>query len=135
MIKIEFIIFGSPIAQGRPKFFRRGDFVGAYDPKKSKQAKKDFKVQALEHRPEKVIMKPTAIHLDLTFYLPRPQSIPKKIIYPFKKPDLSNIEKLVEDSMTGIFFEDDSQIISKNSIKKYCVNGDAPRIEVCVKEL
>ena len=37
-IMIQFYIEGVPVPQGRPKFFRRGSFVGVYDPPASKKA-------------------------------------------------------------------------------------------------
>jgi Holliday junction resolvase RusA-like endonuclease len=43
-----FKVFGYPVAQGRPRFYRRGNFVGAYDPATSKDWKNTVKWQAIE---------------------------------------------------------------------------------------
>ena len=130
---IIFEIFGIPIAQGRAKFYRRGDYVGAYDPKKSKDAKHDFKSQSLQYKPNKLITE--AISLDLIFYLPRPKSLPKKVMKHIKRPDLDNLIKLVKDALTGIFWKDDSQIIMIIAEKKYCPVNETPRTRVEIEEV
>ena len=130
---INFTIYGEPVSQGRPKFFRRGNFVGAYDPKKSKKAKFDIKLQSLEYKPEKPLQ--GAIHLNLEFYKSKPKTLSKKVQYNIKRPDLDNYNKLVCDALSGIFWNDDSQIVSCYSKKYYCCNGDMPRIEICIEEL
>lgn len=47
----------------------------------------------------------------ITFALPRPQSAPKRVTHPTKKPDLDKLARLVCDGLTGILFADDAQIV------------------------
>ena len=47
-----YIIRGIPTAQGRPRFYRRGSFVGTYDPKDSKQAKDNIAAQLVSQEPQ-----------------------------------------------------------------------------------
>ena len=47
-----FTILGDPRPQGRPRFYRRGNFVGAYDPKKSREYKQTLAAQIAAHNPE-----------------------------------------------------------------------------------
>ena len=44
---MKLVIYGEPVAQGRPRFSRRGNFVTTYDPPKSKAYKALVKRQAL----------------------------------------------------------------------------------------
>lgn len=61
-----------------------------------------------------------AIRLDLTFYLPVPKTAPKRRrLYHLKKPDRLKLARAVEDSMTGIFWRDDSQVVSGDTTKQY----------------
>jgi len=126
-----FDVLGIPVAQGRPKFTTRSGYGRAYDPKKSVQGKHDFKMQSLKYRPKELIKE--AIQLDIIFYLPRPKSLPKKVIYHTKKPDIDNLVKLCCDSMKGIFFIDDSQIIRLNAKKRYCIEGHPSMTRVIIQ--
>ena len=70
------------------------------------------------------------IEMDITFCYKRPQSHfriknKKKILKenaPFfksSKADLDNLIKFVADSLNGVFYKDDSQIVSINAQKLY----------------
>ena len=48
------------------------------------------------------------------------------------KPDIDNIEKSILDSLNGLAYEDDSQIISLYGEKRY---SDIPRVELKIKEV
>ena len=49
-MRIELTIPGKPVAQGRPRFYRRGNFVVATDPKASKVYKADIQYLAQKHK-------------------------------------------------------------------------------------
>jgi Holliday junction resolvase RusA-like endonuclease len=51
-------------------------------------------------------------------------------IRPTKKPDLSNIQKALEDGMNAVVFKDDSQITESGGSKK--IYGELPCVKVCV---
>ncbi|MFL8231041.1 RusA family crossover junction endodeoxyribonuclease, partial [Clostridioides difficile] len=54
------------------------------------------------------------------------------LIRPNKKPDLDNIIKSVADSLNGIAYKDDSQIVEVVSKKYY---SDRPRVEVELEDI
>lgn len=116
MSEVNFFVHGNPIAQGRPKFFRRGSFVGCYDPATSKSWKETIKWQAIEN---KVPMLGGALDMRVVFSLKRPKSLPKKVVHHVKKPDLDNLVKAVKDSLKGIAYKDDSQIVRCVAEKHY----------------
>lgn len=130
----EFTVYGNPVAQGRPKFYRRGNHVGAYDPIKSKDWKSEVRWQAIE-RGAKIQDGPLIMRL--YFYLPRPKSLPKKVQHHTKKPDLDNLVKGVKDGLKGICYHDDSQVIELQAYKQYAIDHAkyGPRVEVIIKTM
>lgn len=112
-------IHGNPVAQGRPRFFRRGNYVGAYDPGKSKTWKDSIRLQAIQQG-AKIIE--NAASMDMVFYLARPKSLSKKIVHHVKRPDLDNLVKAVKDGLSGVCFKDDSQINAITAQKMYAVD-------------
>lgn len=128
---IELTIYGIATAQGRPRFFRRGNFVGTYDPDKSHNWKdyvRSCVLNELKHRP----LLETALLMRIAFFLPRPKTLPKKVMWHTKKPDLDNLAKAVKDALKGICYRDDSQIISLLTTKAYA--GDRPMVVITIDE-
>jgi Holliday junction resolvase RusA-like endonuclease len=134
--QIEFEVLGDPKSLKRPKFFRRGKFVGTYDP--NKQEKENFISQAFAKRPEKPFEQALSLHI--TFYFKRPKSHYKKNgelrpdapLQHVSRPDVDNLIKFVCDSLNGIFWADDSVISNVIADKVY---GDVPKMVVSIKTL
>lgn len=63
--------------------------------------------EVAEHRPTRV-KRPGAVAVKLLFYMPRkgPRALPTH------HPDLDKLVRAVLDALTGVAFEDDSQVIS-----------------------
>lgn len=51
---------------------------------------------------------------------------------PTKKPDIDNIVKGIMDSLNGVIYHDDKQVIQLVAFKAY---AEKPRVEVTVEEL
>jgi len=139
MTEIRFEVLGEPKALKRHRTFRRGNFVGNYDP--SAGDKNDFLRLAHEHAPEKPLDCP--LLLNVAFYFPHPKSHyrtgknsgelkPNIPVYHTKKPDVSNLIKFIEDSLNNVFYRDDSLISKVMGCKKY---SDKPRTEIHIKEI
>jgi len=110
-------IYGNPVAQGRPRFARRGKFVTTYDPEKSRSWKETVKWQVLAQGVPEPLDGPLV--MSLIFMLPRPASLPKKVIEHTKKPDWENLAKAICDALEGICYKNDSQIVECNVKKIY----------------
>lgn len=133
---IEFIVPGLPVPKGN---IIKGRYGGYHDP--TKGLADWLKVVALQSRIamngayrrrkqdrieqaayEDTIPLPrftTAVMLDVTFILRRPKSTPKtKTPKAVKKPDLSKLIRGIEDAMTGIVWDDDSQVIETHCRKR-----------------
>ena len=132
----------APVPQGRPRFARRGKFVKTYDPPKSKKFKTELrKLAEIEH-----VEKPyhaeqhKPILVDLKVYKPTLKSFSKGKrlkankgdLRPTTKADVDNYAKGILDSLNGLFWHDDGQIVDLHVGKYY---SDNPRIEMEIKEI
>ncbi|MDA8123443.1 MAG: RusA family crossover junction endodeoxyribonuclease [Deltaproteobacteria bacterium] len=127
-----FTVYGSPVAQGRPRFFRRGNFVGTYDPDKSRTWKQDVKASVLDQLNGTPEIHEGALGVKLFFHLPRPKSLPKRVVHHVKKPDADNLAKAIKDALRGVVYRDDSQIVALEVRKVY---GDPPRVIIAIEEV
>lgn len=81
----------------------------------------------------------TALLADITIYRRIPKSTSKKrreqmlcgMIRPMTRPDSDNFSKYIQDSMTGIVYRDDAQIVDLYVHKFY---SDRPRTKIKIKE-
>ena len=133
---LAFDIPGQPIGQGRPKFSTINGHARAYDPEKSRNYKAYVRLlatQAMKDRGFTMIEGPCCLSINAYFEVPKSKS--KKfreaalngLERPTKKPDLSNIIKVIEDALNGLVYKDDSSIVSLKIQKYY---SEFPRVEI-----
>lgn len=140
---IELVIYGEPVAQGRPKFARIGNHVTTYDPVKSKNYKQLVRFWVTQKLKTMHEWKPleNAVVVEMNFYLHIPASWNKKkridaangLIRPTAKNDIDNLFKGVADSCTGLLWNDDGQITDAVIRKRY--TADLARVEIKVTEV
>lgn len=128
MTLITFTISGVAIPKARPRATKIGNRAVMYTPAKTKQFENYVKLVAAQHAPEELLI--TALEVRLDFLFHRPKSLPKKIRYHTKKPDVDNLAKSVLDALEGIIYVNDAQVISLQVTKDY----GAPLCRVRVKE-
>ncbi len=135
MKTIETTIFVGPTPKGRPRFAIVRGRARAYTPAKTRLSEAEIHVairdEVMRHGKFEAGI---PLRLDVTFWLRKPASKPKKITMPTCKPDVDNFLKTVCDSLNGYVWHDDSQLVSINAKKRYCLNGDCPRIELRIRE-
>lgn len=141
-VSIEFTVFGIPKPQGSKTampFRRKNGKLGANllegSTPKSRAAFKSWRheiacVSGYFHTRDGPQFEEGALKVNLSFFLPRPKSLPKRVSHSVKKPDLDKLVRTVFDGMTGILFKDDSQIVRLTASKEYVANGTLPRVEV-----
>ena len=131
-----FEIVGEPQGKGRPRFSTRGGFVKTYTPEKTASYENFVKVCYLnKYKGNKLDGEITA---EIIAYFSIPKSLSKKKrseaiegkIKPTKKPDTDNIAKTILDSLNGIAFEDDKQVVSLLVKKLY---GEEAKVVVSLK--
>lgn len=120
---ISLTIPGIPIAKKRPRFFRRGKFVGTYNAQETEEGRFMFELHRLFN--ETPLEGP--LKLKLVFAMPIPKSLSKAKIKEIlagtlrhtKKPDLDNLVKFVKDCCNGVIWKDDSQVFELKARKEY----------------
>ena len=75
--------------------------------------------------------RPKAILVDLIFLLPQIKKPTKP--YPTGKPDVDKLSRAILDSLTGIAYEDDSQVVKLTAQKVYTYA--APGVYITVSAL
>ncbi len=136
---IQFIVYGEPVAQGRPRMTVVKGRAMAFDPKKSRDFKGDVKAVAQNYVPEQMLQGP--LELVIKIYRPIPKGMSKRKrelalsgdLRPTTKPDLKNYIAGVEDALEKMIYSNDSQVVSYGDTGKWY--GDPPRTEITVKEI
>ena len=135
---INLIISGEPVAKGRPRFTRRGNFITTYTPEKTVNYETLVKSSFQEKYPNFKPLQDT-LRMDIIAYFSAPKSTSKKkhadmiagIIRPTKM-DCDNIAKIILDSLNKIAYNDDRQVAELLVIKKF---SDLPRVEIKIKSI
>lgn len=125
---IQFTAWGQPATQGSMKAFARGKrAIVTHDSKKlapwrrivSKAAKSAMATVGPLDGP---------LSLSVAFYLVRPQSVRRP--RPHCKPDLDKLVRAVNDSLEGIVFHNDSQVVAIEAFKSYAREPGEARVEI-----
>jgi Holliday junction resolvase RusA-like endonuclease len=135
---------GEPVGQGRGRaFYKPGLGVRVYDPAKSR----NWKATAQQHYIDAIaragIRTPAfaegALELEVLAVFTCARSHWRKIPVPRRpktsKPDGSNVLKAVEDAGNGVLWLDDQQIAVATVRRVVGAQGEAPYVEVVVREL
>lgn len=122
---IELTIPGVVHPKGRPRFSNQGGFTRTYTPKKTRDYEALVKYHALQLNTSEPLTE--AIEVDISVHKVPPKSWSKKkqkealdgVIKPVTKPDIDNYVKAILDSLNGVLFKDDNQIVSLTVKKVY----------------
>lgn len=130
-----FVIPGEPVAKGRPRVTSRGI---AYTPAKTKNYETLVKeLYWAQYAGFGLMQGPLKLSVRAYFQIPKSASKKRRIAMqegkerPLKRPDVDNVIKAIADSLNGIAYGDDSQIVTA-TIEKY---WGTPRVEVEIDEL
>ena len=135
---VTFKVEANPIGKGRPKFARRGNFVSAYTPTKTRDYEDLIKDAARKAMGSTELLEtPVTVAIYITVPIPKSYSI-KRIKAclsgserPIKKPDIDNVAKCFLDAMNEIVYKDDTQVLNLHIKKVY---GTIGMVEVMVAE-
>jgi len=138
MNQIDLLFNISPVPASRPRVTRWGTYYG----KKYKQFKLEMGLLVLESDKNNSVNPVTwldgLISADMTFFVPMAKSWSNKKKsskngqFCDNNSDLDNYEKAILDSLNGVYFHDDKQIVQQSSQKIWAEQGS---IKIILKEI
>lgn len=138
MSELTFTAYGTPRPQGSAKAFVRGNraFITS-DNAKLKPYRHTLTQVAMETASRDGLSLPlgargVAMEVTILWTLAKPASKPKRVIHCTVKPDTDKLLRAVLDSLTGVGYEDDAQVVHVTAWKQY---GLPERTEVRVRRI
>ena len=130
----DFVVTGVPVPQGSMNaFVRNGRAIVT-----SANAKlKPWRAQVTEASRATGIFFPreSAICLHAEFFLPRPKSLLKRIVFHIRKPDLDKLVRAIGDGVTDSgLWVDDSQVVAIYATKHYVEPDAEPYAHISIHE-
>lgn len=141
-LNIRFTVAGEPCGKGRPIFSRHGNSVVTRTPPKTAEYEKRVKLSYLAATERYCFPKGVPLRIKITAHYLIPPSATKankalmgaNKMKPVKVPDWDNIGKIICDSLNGLAYHDDAQIVEGTVIKRYA-SGTEPMVEVEISEV
>lgn len=135
--KICFTVIGPPTGKGRPRVTREGH---AYTPKATVEYENLVRLEYHRQCGDCMFGREVPLDVRIFAYFPIPKSTSKKkrncmmnhTVRPMKRPDADNVCKAILDSLNGIAYYDDSQVVDCQIRKFY---DDNPRVTVKIISL
>ena len=128
-----FTINGDPVGKGRPRLTRSGR---AYTPKKTKDYESKVAKAYIDSGGPDFGMRPVCVHVIARFGMPKSWSKKQKEHMRGKpavhRIDIDNIIKVVMDSLNGVAFDDDKQVILCMGTKWWSDEGS---VTVAINEM
>ena len=138
-MRAKFCIHGDPQGKGRPRFSTVCGHVHTRTPDETVLYENLVKT---EYRQQVGVKFPDDAMLDVRIfaYYTIPKSVSKRKrqamlerkIRPTKKPDWDNVGKVICDSLNGIAYRDDAQVVDSMVRKFY---GEDPKVVVTIEEI
>lgn len=138
-MEVKFIVHGEPQGKGRPRFSTVAGHVKTRTPDQTVVYENQIKTEFISQCGRVRFSEDAMLDVRVFAYYAIPKSASKKKraamlahqIRPTKKPDFDNIGKVVCDSLNGIAYRDDAQIVDAMVRKFYSEN---PRVVVTIQE-
>jgi Holliday junction resolvase RusA-like endonuclease len=125
-----FTVAGIPAPQGSKKAFVRGKKAILVE--SSDKVKPWREAVAKEARQHFTDMNLGPVFVEITFYMPRPKTLPKGRTRPTVMPDLDKLARSTLDALTGIAYKDDAQVVNL-VLAKYYPPGDTPGARIIIE--
>ena len=124
----------TPTPKGRPRAFKVGRGVRMRTPEKTRAAEHLVATYFRAYmRRSRLRPLEGSLRVRIVAVWPRLKATPKKTpgrIYKATKPDADNVAKLILDSLNGIAFGDDGQVVELHVEKWHAALGEDPCVEV-----
>ena len=141
---IELTILGEPFGKQRPRVITRGKGASrAFTPQKTVNYENYIKLLYRQKYKNFKFEDKVPLYVQITAFYKIPPSKPKYIkglmfkgeMLPTKKPDVDNIIKIILDSLNGLAYKDDAQIVARTCQKLYVNDDNEPRVEVKIEKI
>lgn len=135
MSELFFVVYGTPQPQGStkafiPKGWKRPIITSANAKNKPwRNEIANVALKEIESNNFQPLMKSEPVSLRVDFYFDRPRSV--KAEHKVTAPDVDKLARSVGDSLTGIAYRDDSQIMFLEATKRF---GSPARVEIKIGE-
>ena len=138
---VELTILGEPFGKQRPRVIARGKGASrAFTPQKAVNYENYIKLLYRQKYKNFKFEDKVPLYVQITAFYKIPPSKPKYIkglmfkgeMLPTKKPDVDNIIKIILDSLNGLAYKDDAQIVACSCQKFYASN---PRVELVLSKV
>lgn len=131
---LSFTVPGQPQGKARPRFVRRGAYVGTYTPEQTAAYERTVQMAFIEAHGRMMLHGTITAIIRAYFSLPKSLSKAKRLALQgsrmAKKPDADNMTKAILDALNGLAFADDGSIASLRVDKFYTDTDTAPRVEI-----
>ena len=129
---VAFVVPGTPVGKGRPRFAKRGRFVQTFTPEKTAIYENLVKVKAQEAMRGAPPFE-GAVSVSICLFVIPPASWSQKKqrealsgnTYPTSKPDIDNVVKGIFDACNEVVFKDDKQAVELTVRKRYGLAASA----------
>jgi len=140
MNSINFTVPGEPKAKARPRFVSVAGTARAYSIQSDVEYEEYVRLCYKQQVGKAVTLDKVSLGIVINAYFAIPKSMTKKtmlavtknLVHPTKRPDWDNVGKIICDSLNGVAYHDDSQIVRATVQKLY---GEEPRVEIQIYEL
>ena len=139
-MRVEFTVLGEPKGKGRPQFSTYGGRITTRTPKDTVIYENLVRIEYQRQCGKARFAEKAMLRVEVTAYYGIPKSASQKkrrqmlegTIRPTKKPDSDNVLKSICDSLNGIAYRDDAQVVDCIVKKLY---SDVPRVEVSISSI
>lgn len=139
-MQVRFTVLGEPKGKGRPRATVRGGFAKVYTPKDTVVYENLVRMEYRQQCGDYMFPEGAVLDMRIAAFYSIPKSASKKkrkqmedgSIRPVKKPDMDNVVKSIADSLNGVAYRDDTQIVDCAVRKFY---SDKPRVVITIKEI
>ena len=127
---MKIVIKGNPIAKKRPRFVRRGKFVGVYNDQETEEGRWLWEAT---HQIDRMYQGAVKMECDFVFKRPKSHfgtgrnagklklSAP---VFHIQTPDADNCLKFIKDCLNNHAYKDDSQVVSVAIRKRWANLGE-----------
>lgn len=132
---VTFLVEGEPQGKGRHRTTKKGI---NFTPERTAMYENWVKSVYINRVGDKLLYGPIRATIEAYYGIPKSKSkkakelMSNQVTRPTKKPDADNIAKAILDSLNGIAYKDDSQVVELIVIKYYAENGF---VKVTLEEL